>query len=104
MPTKTAETVHGSVEYEAVECMSCENEIAKESAQKAAIGTWHGKHSWSHETHDELYFSDYATGYVCEYCADEPVGWPTRKFGSVEAAFVAGFLLATLWWVVLFAV
>jgi len=59
MPTQTAETVHGSVEYETVECASCGNETVKDDAKDFQIGDREGK--------------------ACEHCYKEgPISFPEK--------------------------
>lgn len=81
--TKTVqeETIHGSIEYEVVECASCESEIAKEDAYEFKMvdddrgGIFH--------SHVER------KGYACEYCAHEgPISYPAITLDNyLTAAF-----------------
>jgi len=83
MPTKTAETVHGSVEYETVECASCGNETVVDDAKDFQIGDREGK--------------------ACEHCYKEgpisfPTGLPINQQGSyLTTAFLWPFALL-VWW------
>lgn len=73
MPTKTAETIHGSVEYETVECSSCGQEIAKEDALVFAIGR--GKK----ERYGGVKIKAKKQGYACDHCADNPIAFPRAE-------------------------
>jgi len=59
MPTKTAETVHGSIEYQTIECDSCGNETVVDDAKDFQIGDREGK--------------------ACEHCYQNgPISFPEK--------------------------
>jgi hypothetical protein len=73
MPQRTATTAYGEVEYETVQCESCENEVAKEDALALAVGDIYKKRVWSHSNERKYYFnddSDFYEGWLCPYCGD----------------------------------
>jgi len=75
-----AVTAHGEVEYETVECDSCESEVMKSEAKRIVVGDLKDTVHWSHKSTKEFHFdnSTYATGWVCQYCSDGPlVGVPS---------------------------
>lgn len=65
-------TAHGEVEYEVVECYSCGARVAKEDAERFAIGGFDG------ETFNSYKFdSDRSTlGWACGYCVEDPISFP----------------------------
>jgi len=73
---ETLATAHGKVEYETVECESCSELMVKEDATRVYVGDYHGKDSWSHQPYDEIKLSNYHWGYLCQYCREDPAGFP----------------------------
>lgn len=104
----TAATAHGSVEYETVTCDSCGNEVVKDDAYRFAIGGYERNFIGTHE-----FDADAATvGWACEFCRDDPAGYPTQptliEWRTLDADEQAGFILlaialitAVIWGVVL---
>lgn len=72
MTTRTATTAHGEVEYETVECDSCNNEVAQEKARDFVIGDIKASKSWTHRSHArfEIYDEGRYRGTLCPYCSD----------------------------------
>lgn len=78
MPTEKAITVYGEVDYETVECSSCETEVLKEEAQRFVVGDVR-----RHKSLDNRGIETYAfkkgtvrDGWACEFCVDDPAGFP----------------------------
>lgn len=97
--TRTATTAHGDVDYETVDCTSCENEVAKTDAQRFITGDVVEYHHWSHKNTKqyELDSQTVSTGWVCEYCREDPAQYPSKgRFTfnvSTEAAWALAFAL-----------
>lgn len=79
MPTREAVTAHGEVTYETVECDSCGHELPKEEARDIVVGDLQGVDRWAHMG-DEFEFKNYRRGYVCQFCEDDPAGFPGASF------------------------
>ena len=103
--TTTAATVHGEVEYETVDCSSCQTEVRKDNAfgfviydTDCAKRDFHdGLHHHEWKIHDR----GYATGYACEYCYENgPIEYPTttitRKISSELPISPSGLLFALI--------
>lgn len=84
-PTKTAQTVHGEVQYETVECSSCGEEVAKDEAFEFEM----------RKDVDGIYRSKVnRKGWACEYCANEgPINFPSGKQSQYAKS-----LFLTLFW------
>jgi hypothetical protein len=92
--TEVVATAHGEVAYKTVECSSCGTKLAKADAERFVIGTHVNTDRWTHKG-DELEFSSYRMGWACEYCKDDPVGFPQRtRSGFLELHPVVQFLTA----------
>lgn len=93
MSTKknTAPTVHGSIEYETVECSSCGQDVMKEEARRVYVGDVKGTTNSSHRGVTEVEFDrhDHTSGWFCPHCYDEPVGFvaKVRSTTPTEDAF-----------------
>lgn len=66
-----ASTVHGEVEYEVVECCSCNNDVAKADAKRVVVGEpikererFGGKHKYEFGSYS------HAAGWACPFCVD----------------------------------
>jgi hypothetical protein len=82
--TKTVTTAEGEFEYETVECSSCGNDVAKKGATKVVmIHDLEDKRSGYGYT--EFKAKEYSEGWACEYCTDEPIGFPARS--KISKAF-----------------
>jgi len=86
--TKTATTTHGTVEYETVECDSCENEVAKADAERFIIvHEMRGTRDWG--DHTKYNVNDGTTGWICPYCSDNgPMSTPDRSPYEVFTAWL----------------
>jgi len=86
---KTAATAHGEIEYETVECSSCGDTVAKESAKRHVVGTVQDITHWGvigHRTY-EFDTSDYQEGWVCECCRnDGVVDFPLKSVSNLTVA------------------
>lgn len=90
MSKQTTPTVHGDVEYETVECDSCGNELAKESADRLIVGDVDRIRTSDYRP-DEIRFNSYTLGWVCPYCNSDPASFPDPD-APTTAAFYTGAL------------
>lgn len=72
MPQRKAETAFGEIEYETVECVSCETEVRSDEALDVIVGEVKSKRSWNHNNYDqyEVYKEGQYRGKLCPYCVD----------------------------------
>ena len=103
---RQAETAFGSVDYETVECSSCDTEVSKESAHRFVTGELQEHKSWSTLGHEDYEFKSgtVRTGWACEYCRDEgPIAFPDwRVMGRVRQMDEMHIILALAAGVMLF--
>ena len=96
-----AETVHGEVEYDVVECSSCGSEIMEKDAHRFVVAKDPTRTDWSERGYIEYRFhdhKDYAEGYACEFCREGPAAYPDRhRVDEFEkfALYVVGTFVAT---------
>jgi hypothetical protein len=79
--TRTAPTVHGDIEYEVVECGSCNQKVAKEDAQRFVVGNLESRQTLQHIDKDKFEFDarTVTTGWACEFCHENEVaGFPEK--------------------------
>lgn len=77
--TLETQTAHGTVEYEVVECDSCESEVSKNEAKPFFIGSVKSISQWGYRNKLEVEFDmdDVVRGWACPYCYDdEPIDYP----------------------------
>ena len=72
MSTQKAITQHGEIEYETVECDSCENDMMEGDEITYVLGEIKKSDYWSHKEEFELRFdkNNFYKGSLCPYCAD----------------------------------
>jgi hypothetical protein len=80
--TQVAETPHGAIEYETVECTSCGNECLPEEAKDFVTGDGLRNTSVGARNRKALVFyldDDPVQGIACPHCHDEgPMSFPER--------------------------
>lgn len=71
--TRTSTTALGEVQYETVECNSCEQEVMKKEASRFYAGTVRKEKAWRHRGVKEVEFDNrsYHSGWLCPYCLDD---------------------------------
>ena len=86
--TKQIETQYGGIELETVDCASCGNEHPKEESKQFYIGAVKDTDKWTHNNTYEVEFdlNDYKSGWVCEYCRDDPAAYPSGTIFDVVAS------------------
>ena len=83
---ETAVTVHGEVEYETVECVSCGESVAAEHTTSVIVGdVSHIKH-WSHTADEYQFGNGMDRGKLCEYCRDDPAAYPSGRYFDLVAS------------------
>jgi hypothetical protein len=76
--TKTAQTVHGDVQYPVVECSSCGQEVRKEDAKRFVIGDVKRISEYRSMTDEWRFCNGYTAGWACEFCRDDgPIRYPS---------------------------
>jgi len=95
--TQKAVTAHGEVEYDVVECASCGNDVAKEEAERfVMVHDLKKKTDWHDHTEYEMYH--HTEGWACQYCRDDPSGFPTPtlKVDTEELTIATALICLTL--------
>lgn len=94
--TKTAQTVYGDVEYETVECDSCNNEVMKEEAFRFLL---FGEETLRHKVdkYDRLIYTfeedSLTKGWACKHCHENgPISFPEDYINQVIKDKVTGVL------------
>ena len=89
-------TAHGEVEYETVECDSCGEQVAREAATSIVVGDVKEKAPLNGLDYSRYKFHGTpAEGWVCEYCQDDPAGFPrvTYTLSTEEIIMIAGVVV-----------
>ena len=80
-------TAYGEVEYETVECASCENVVSKEEASPFVInrgGKMEVGDFWPLGVKEYWMHGSCTEGWACSYCADEgPLQFPAYTLGEL---------------------
>lgn len=94
--TKTAQTVYGDVEYETVECDSCNNEVMKEEAFRFLLfgeETLRQKIDKYDRTEYKFENDTLIEGWACEHCHENgPISFPEDYINHIIKDKVMGFL------------
>lgn len=112
---RTAETIHGLIEYETVVCDSCRQTMNREAADRFFIGTIQERNEYRSLGHTTIEF-DYDTlaeGWICSYCRDSddgPAGYPPERqptlyeqFMTADFIHLVGFAFV-LWFAILLTI
>jgi len=85
-------TVHGTVDYEVVECVSCGNQVVAERAETVVVGELKGRSTSPYASREKFIFDSLSVehGHVCEYCRDDPAAYPS---GTVVDILTVGKVL-----------
>jgi len=88
MPEWTAKTAHGAIAYETVECVSCECQVAKQEVSDVIVGDITRMKKRSCRGYVEVRFDEQklTRGYLCQYCCESPVDYPTSNRRTIELA------------------
>lgn len=96
--TKTVqeETIHGSIEYEVIECDSCGQDVVEEQAKPFFILTGDSVTAWvdgepiTEKEEDEKFVIE-ACGAACPHCTETgPVGFPEEQKETEENPIMTG--------------
>jgi hypothetical protein len=77
MSKQQAETAHGTVEYETVNCSNCTTEVVASEAISVGVG-FEAYKNW-----DGVNYSSKDTAHLCEYCAESLFGYEGKITGAV---------------------
>ena len=92
-------TAHGEVEYETVECDSCGEQVAREAATSIVVGDVKEKAPLNGLDYSRYKFHGTpAEGWVCEYCQDDPAGFPrvTHTLSTEDIILIVGVVMVVL--------
>lgn len=69
---RVAKTHLGEVEYDTVECSSCEQEMLEEDAKRVVVGELQNQKTLSYKSTVKCEFSQsgFLIGWLCEHCCD----------------------------------